>query len=393
MTADRRSSVDKDRDRYRSSTREARDERRSGSRRVREPQERSPSYKYIRVRCRRDYSDDRQSTSPREGSRERRNRQRIVQRDDSEELEDNDRRSSQPSRRRTSNFVAGAKLGTFDGSTNLETFLAKLDRCVSYFGWDEQDELFQLTTALQGAAGQVLWDLGKNVTARSLRKLLRVRFGEGNQAERFRAELRGRRRGQGESLQNLYTDICRLMALAYPGPTSTLSDIVGRDAFLDALNNNKLRIRILETEPATLSDALRTAMRLEAYEGGRKVEVDEPQWKNRRAAQACAQAAGASSAESGTDDGLEALRVQVASLEDRLRAVASEQRPPAEQPLSGSVSQGKGKKARKLAGEVAPVQAPPAAAVTCRPAACMPAVMPSVGPWMTPSQPVSSQMS
>ena len=140
---DYRSSDSRDRDRYQSSTHEARDGRRSDSRRGREPQERSPSHKDLRVRSRYDYSEDRQSTTPREESRERQNRQRIVQRDDSEELEDNDRRSSQPSRRRTSNFVAGAKLGTFDGSTNLETFLAKLDRCVSYFGWDEQEELFQ----------------------------------------------------------------------------------------------------------------------------------------------------------------------------------------------------------------------------------------------------------
>ena len=87
-----------------------------------------------------------------------------------------------------------------------------------------------------------------------------------NQAERFRAELRGRRRQPGESLQKLYHDICRLMALAYPGPTSSLTEVVARDAFLDALGSDKLRLRILEKEPSNLADALKIVSRLEAFD-------------------------------------------------------------------------------------------------------------------------------
>ena len=56
------------------------------------------------------------------------------------------------------------------------------------------------------------------------------------------------------------------MALAYPGPTSALSEIVGRDAFLEALDNQKLRVRILEREPLTLDEALNAAVRLEAFD-------------------------------------------------------------------------------------------------------------------------------
>ena len=58
--------------------------------------------------------------------------------------------------------------------------------------------------------------------------LLKARFGSENQAERFRAELRSRKRGKGESLQKLYQDVCRLMSLVYQGESSILSDIVGR---------------------------------------------------------------------------------------------------------------------------------------------------------------------
>ena len=58
------------------------------------------------------------------------------------------------------------------------------------------------------------------------------------------------------------------MSLAYPGPTSDLSNIVARDAFLEALGDNALRVRILEKEPTGLDSALKIACRLAAYDGG-----------------------------------------------------------------------------------------------------------------------------
>ena len=57
-----------------------------------------------------------------------------------------------------------------------------------------------------------------------------------------------------------------MMSLAYPGKSSTLSDIVERDAFLEALDDQALRIRILEKEPKHLDDALNMASRLEAFD-------------------------------------------------------------------------------------------------------------------------------
>jgi hypothetical protein len=56
------------------------------------------------------------------------------------------------------------------------------------------------------------------------------------------------------------------MALSFTGSSNSTSQIVGRDAFLDALNNDNLRIRILEREPQTLEAALKIASKLEAYD-------------------------------------------------------------------------------------------------------------------------------
>lgn len=157
------------------------------------------------------------------------------------------------------------KLETYNGTTSLETFLAKFENASSYLHWTEADRLFHLRASLQDTAGQVLWDTGALATCDEVIKLLRARFGNEQQAERFRAELRARRRKTNESLQTLYQDVCRLLALAYPGQMNPVVTLVGRDAFIDALNDNKLRQRILDREPKTLEDALNVACRLEAF--------------------------------------------------------------------------------------------------------------------------------
>jgi len=73
-------------------------------------------------------------------------------------------------------------------------------------------ELFHLRASLKGPAGQLLQDLGSNVTLAVLVRLLRNSFGTSNQAERFCAELRTRKRKPGSSFKScimIYADSCR----------------------------------------------------------------------------------------------------------------------------------------------------------------------------------------
>ena len=79
-----------------------------------------------------------------------------------------------------------------------------------------------------------------------------------------------RRRKPGEDLQHLYQDIARLILLAYPDRSDDVTDLVGRDAFLDALEDEDLPVRILDREPPDLDAALKHAVKLESYTGGRK---------------------------------------------------------------------------------------------------------------------------
>jgi len=95
----------------------------------------------------------------------------------------------------------------YDGSTPFETFWAQFKNCAEY----NTEELAYLRGALEKEAGQVLWDYGSEVTD-SLKKLtgvLKDRFGGVNMADKYRIEVRNRRRKPGETLRSLHSDIRR----------------------------------------------------------------------------------------------------------------------------------------------------------------------------------------
>ena len=64
----------------------------------------------------------------------------------------------------SSGYNVGTKLGTYNGSTCLETFLKKFENCAVYFRWNSEDKLFHLRGSLEGPAGEVLWAAGKYTT-------------------------------------------------------------------------------------------------------------------------------------------------------------------------------------------------------------------------------------
>ena len=163
--------------------------------------------------------------------------------------------------------LMGARLGTFDGSTNLDIFLAKFRNCADYFNWNPRDQVFQLKHSLEGAAALVVHELSSDCLLEDLISVLSVRFGSQYQSERYRAEMRARRRRPNETLQSLYQDLCRLKSLAFGvGPANEFSEIYLRDIFVDALNDPELRKQILLQEPKTMETALSIASRVEAID-------------------------------------------------------------------------------------------------------------------------------
>ena len=118
-----------------------------------------------------------------------------------------------------------------------------------------------------GEAGQVLRDSDPSAT-NTLEKLvhiLRNRYGGNRQTDKFRMELRLRRRHANESLSALHKDIRRLMALAHPTLTEDARETIACDYFIDAINDPDFALKVSERAPSTLDDAFRIALQLEAW--------------------------------------------------------------------------------------------------------------------------------
>ena len=60
-------------------------------------------------------------------------------------------------------------------------------------------------------------------------------------------------------------DVERLARLAYTDAPATTQDNHAKEQFVDAIMDGDLRVRVLQTRPGTLQDALKSALELESY--------------------------------------------------------------------------------------------------------------------------------
>ena len=130
------------------------------------------------------------------------------------------------------------KPGRYDGSSPLESFLAQFDICARHNRWDPQQKVDFLRCSLDKSASQLLWDYGSrsDITYDELVARLRARFGTEDQAETYRIQLYYLRQRSDQTLNDLSQEVRRLVALAYPGPTNSTTEILARDAFLEIKN-------------------------------------------------------------------------------------------------------------------------------------------------------------
>src|SRR5678815_3686304 len=160
------------------------------------------------------------------------------------------------------------KPGKFDGTGSLESFLVQFEVCARHNKWTASDKMDYLRCSLEKAATQLLWDFGAqpSVSYEELTERLRQRYGTEGQAETFRAQLYYRRQRPEENLSDLLHEIRRLVVLAYPVPSNETTQIIAKDAFLEAMRARELSLKVREREPKNLDEAYRTALRLEAYQ-------------------------------------------------------------------------------------------------------------------------------
>jgi len=129
------------------------------------------------------------------------------------------------------------------------------------------DKLAYLKASLTGDVGQILWDTDTAATdtIEKLTTLLSNRYSGNRQSDKYRMELRLRRRRHGKSLSSLHQDIRRLMALAYPTLQQDARETIACDHYIDALDDAEFGLKVRERAPGSLDDALRISLQLEAW--------------------------------------------------------------------------------------------------------------------------------
>ena len=118
-----------------------------------------------------------------------------------------------------------------------------------------------------GDAAHELWDTDAAAvnTVERLVTVFRNRFSGTCRSEKYRIELRIRRRQPGETLSTLHQDIRRLMALAHPTLSREGCETFACDYFIDAPDDADFALKVRERSPASLDDALRISQQLEAW--------------------------------------------------------------------------------------------------------------------------------
>ena len=107
--------------------------------------------------------------------------------------------------------------------------------------WMEEEATEFLAASLQGEALRVLGDGSKRFTYTDLVKVLERRFGPGRQAENYLVELKHRRQGPKETLQELGQAVRELTVKAYPEIPEEARERLGKNHFMDAVTSPAVR--------------------------------------------------------------------------------------------------------------------------------------------------------
>ncbi|CAG2248059.1 unnamed protein product [Mytilus edulis] len=167
----------------------------------------------------------------------------------------------------TDNSGVKIKPCQYNGSTSWTDYLSHFEMCALVNNWSENQKGLYLAVSLMGQAQAVLGDLPseKRQNFTDLVSALEERFAPSSQTELYRVQFKERRQKASESLPELGQSIRRLSNLAYPTAPLDVRETLGKEQFIDALVDSEMRLRIKQSRPKGLNDAVRLAVELEAY--------------------------------------------------------------------------------------------------------------------------------
>ncbi len=157
---------------------------------------------------------------------------------------------------------------TYDGKGTWDAYQAQFELLATMNRWGDTQKAVYLAISLRGPAVTVLTNLPPEQRRdyAALSKALENRFGSAHQTELNRSRLKSRTRRRDESLPELAEDIERLTRLAYPDAPESMVDVLARDQLVDALPDDDTRLRIRQSRPDSLRQALQVALELESHQ-------------------------------------------------------------------------------------------------------------------------------
>jgi Zinc knuckle len=125
-----------------------------------------------------------------------------------------------------------------------------------------------LKHSLRPPASQLLWEDNDSErwSYKQTKKALLRRFGSRHIKQRYAQDLRSLKRRPNQSLAELEFEVRKLMAQTFgPSHDPELSEFLGVETYVRALNDPDLELRIWDHEPKTLDEAAKLARRFEDY--------------------------------------------------------------------------------------------------------------------------------
>ena len=163
----------------------------------------------------------------------------------------------------------------FDGSSSVGDYLIHFDLCAKLNGWDHYNKAIHLAVRLRGQAQQILADLSveQRNDYRSIVFALQQRFETEGQTELYKSQLKAKRKEKHESFPELAHSLRRLVSKAYPEASENLKGTLAKEYFIEALEDSDLRLKILQSKPKTLQEAVSNTIELVSFQQAERNKI------------------------------------------------------------------------------------------------------------------------
>ena len=156
----------------------------------------------------------------------------------------------------------------FDGTKDWSEYQIYFDQLAELYGWDDERKAVILGICLKGEARVVLAGLepAKRRSYFSLTNALSQSFAPHGMVHLHQAELKARKRKPDESMADLGREIAKLARLAYPTADAATREVIGINAFLEALPGpaSEMKLHVIKGRPRSLQEAVAHATEVDA---------------------------------------------------------------------------------------------------------------------------------